>query len=239
MKNRSRLLVFSWNITNTKVLAHICTHLFLVFTYSYSFKWRSYKKYKEIPWGYCSVPEISPFAVNLTSNAILYEKCKVLEENIEEVSQHKGDVPSLEWTSPQLMQSHMEGHVKLWSFVVKSRRAVFVCRTEGWRLGRKSIQTSPNSPGHLLSAHKHPTPACTSTGPFGTDGNQHRWFSNNPLVFPAQPVLIALQCADVREEDEATQAPGHAKHPLAKREASKGTFARASQELQAADKAGW
>lgn len=157
MKNRSHLLAFPWNITNTNVLAHICTHPFLVCTFSYSFKWTSYKKYKEIPWGYCSVPEISPFAVNLTSKAILYEKCKVPEENIEEVSQHKGDVPSLEWTSLQLMQSHVEGHAKSRSFVAKSTRAVFVCRIEeGRRLGRKSIQTSPNSPGHLLNAHKHP-----------------------------------------------------------------------------------
>lgn len=58
-------------------------------------------------------------------------------------------------------------------------------------------------------------------------------------VIPAQPVLIALQCADTRGEDKATQAPGRSKHPLAEREASKGTLTGARQQLQAADKAVW
>ena len=55
----------------------------------------------------------------------------------------------------------------------------------------------------------------------------------------AQPALIALQCADTGEEDVATQAPGHSKHPLAEREASEGTLTGAHQQLQAADKAVW
>lgn len=62
---------------------------------------------------------------------------------------------------------------------------------------------------------------------------------NNMPLIPAQPALTALQCADTGGEDVATQAPGHGKHPLAEREASKGTLTGAHQQLQAADKAVW
>lgn len=60
-----------------------------------------------------------------------------------------------------------------------------------------------------------------------------------PLI-PAQPALTAVQCADMRGEDVAAQAPGRGKHPLAEREASEGTLAgTCQQQLQAADKAVW
>jgi len=40
-----------------------------------------------------------PFTVSLTSKETLYEKCKAPDERIGEISQHKGDVPSLGWNS--------------------------------------------------------------------------------------------------------------------------------------------
>lgn len=51
-------------------------------------------------------------------------------------------------------------------------------------------------------------------------------------AIPAQTALTALQCADTRGEDVATQAPGHGKHPLAEREASEGTLGLASSSRQ-------
>lgn len=53
---------------------------------------------------------LCPLAVNLTSKAIWYKKYKVLGKNMQEISQHKGDVPSLGWTDLQLMQINVEGH---------------------------------------------------------------------------------------------------------------------------------
>lgn len=57
-------------------------------------------------------------------------------------------------------------------------------------------------------------------------------------VFPAQPALTAPQCADMQEEDEATQAPGLGKHPLADREASRGTCAGVAKSCRQLTKQG-
>lgn len=81
-------LVFSWNITNTNVHTHTGTLPFLLYTSFYSSKWRWYAEYKQIPWGYHSVPGISPMS----------SSCKL---NL---------VPSLGWTDLRLMQLNMEGH---------------------------------------------------------------------------------------------------------------------------------
>lgn len=86
-------------------------HLFLLCTFLCSFK-RRYTEYKQILWGYHSGPEISLMSscCLLTSKAIQYEKCKVLGENMQKISQHKWDVPSLGWTDLRLMQTNMEGY---------------------------------------------------------------------------------------------------------------------------------
>lgn len=69
-------------------------------------------EYKQIPRGYHSVPEISLLSSCCKLNLQSYtdEKCKVLSENMQDVCQRKGGVPSLGWTDLQLMQINMEGY---------------------------------------------------------------------------------------------------------------------------------
>lgn len=105
----------------------------------------------------------------------------------------------------------------------KSRGTASVCR-QIVRVHSKK----PAQPRALL--------ICTNTVPFGRQSDRQRQCSSMMAV-PAQALLIFLQCADTQEEYKATQAPGHRKHPLSKREANKGMFTVASQELKAADKA--
>lgn len=66
-----------------------------------------------------------PFAVSLTSKETLYEKYKAPDERIGEISQHKGDVPSLGWNSLWLCRA-------LWmdTFIITTKQVAPMC-TQG------------------------------------------------------------------------------------------------------------